>query len=1642
MAPVNYVKLLAAQGGSRAPTGPRSTSTPKGSNISYGLAARNAKVAAILASNAPGSAKDAAANIGNKKESDWERFLNVLGKPKTAVVAGISRAIDPDRNFLNDLKDNVGTGDVLAGADWFKGMPTWGKIGVGLVGDIAADPLTYLAGAGAISKIGGARGAAKLAFEASTAATTAADTAKFATLGQKASKGLSLLNPLEKDAIVALAAKAGKVDEGTKLGGLYLNVPGTGRVAQRAAKMVGATPPQLKQVQLLGQSEGLSTIPRLLQSGSEAVRASSVGKTVGKALGGNETKQVLTDMVRRGTPEDAAGAFHGIDGWNLGEAKQAQFVHELSGERAAILKDAQRAGIDMEDITRALNLEPDAIQKLNAAIPGMADRVRAFDNNVVDVAHRINGVEFVAKTEGHAPALAGPGLTGGVPYSGRRSPFSQAGFEMKSNKPGDMFMGEILAHPTKPTTVEMVTDAKGVKVAKQIDPAEIAAAQAAGRDIVTIPANGNGLGIQSQMDAIASAQFGPEYKTMLNRNWEEASKAQINGMGSRLKAETIKNHLLTKGIAKPLFEEQLTKAALSAQEKLPEVLKQLKYSRITRKIAKAVSDTSPQTVRKAQEDSAYLIHEATAAADHATQRAARTAELFGVADPMVAKLLDEASTAEGALRLATADRQLSEQLISVLGPDHPMIQAAVEPFQRAVAEARAVAVAGEDAAITANRMRIHYADQSKIAQGLMDDAVADTQRIRELVTRQNEVLRSVAQSNGTRPRTVSTPRDVNASAVNETEALIARDATDAASEAWTTAQMDMMAHHDLTAKIKDFEEFASGGQMTRADMHAAIDDFNQVLGEMGLPAIGKRGLVPDVVGQMQRASDNLLANIQDASGSAQMGLRDLGLNSGLDPNTVPVAGINAQAPRLLEDLQRGAPSINRKAAQVELKKIESELAALEGKDPIAVWDKAQNDLKMYRKGVHDAGYWQHDATLNANQAREAQNLNQSRITEISNQRVSTGNAHRDSVIQSKLDTEMSLREEATRLRKEADSWSNGEMRTQRLNQKFNDMAAGQAEGDAAVAIDKSLSGVANLEATALQNEADLVRLTKRGSALEAQAGKLSLQQNQTRFVNVLEDGFAQLGMSTQAPEHIVDALMTMTKMADPKEVGQFLKSFDYLTSVFKAWAIATPGFHVRNFLGGTFNNYLAGVHIGSYQAFHKADRLFLKTMDSGATREEAFKLVSTRLGAKEGAAYKTVHDSYSMVMPGQVGSAGAEAGIGTSNGRGMSGLWDAMKSDGERGFVIDNPLTRANLKGSERVERTLRGTLAYDIALKGGDHMDALSAVHKFHFNYDDLSEGFERGFMKRISPFYTWTRKNLPLQMEMVFQKPKAYARIGYLKNEVELQSQSEELLPAWFRDAGAIRLPFKNPFSEQMYMMPDLPAMDLQKLTNPKKILGEVNPLIKLPLELKTNQQLYNGQEFREGYVPFPKSFEVLGIGALADTAGLTQKDEQGNRMIRDKSLYAMESFMPLLGRARRAFPSEEKYQRRAVTSWMSMMLGLSFRANTEVDQAGELYRQANSLDKTNTDLQSLKYGGYRTKSKDIPVTRDPTKEDKSPYLMVTSPKGGLPRSSPYTMASRSRFAQKTDPLSKALAALEKQGASEDLKSVVRQMQGTQTS
>lgn len=56
---------------------------------------------------------------------------------------------------------------------------------------------------------------------------------------------------------------------------------------------------------------------------------------------------------------------------------------------------------------------------------------------------------------------------------------------------------------------------------------------------------------------------------------------------------------------------------------------------------------------------------------------------------------------------------------------------------------------------------------------------------------------------------------------------------------------------------------------------------------------------------------------------------------------------------------------------------------------------------------------------------------------------------------------------------------------------------------------------------------------------------------------------------------------------------------------------------------------------------------------------------------------------------------------------------------------------------------------------------DAILSVKKFFFDYHDLSP-FEKNVMREVFPFYSWSRKNIPLQLNMLLTHPDRAARFG----------------------------------------------------------------------------------------------------------------------------------------------------------------------------------------------------------------------------------------------------------------------------------------
>ena len=244
----------------------------------------------------------------------------------------------------------------------------------------------------------------------------------------------------------------------------------------------------------------------------------------------------------------------------------------------------------------------------------------------------------------------------------------------------------------------------------------------------------------------------------------------------------------------------------------------------------------------------------------------------------------------------------------------------------------------------------------------------------------------------------------------------------------------------------------------------------------------------------------------------------------------------------------------------------------------------------------------------------------------------------------------------------------------------------------------------------------------------------------------------------------------------------------------------------------------------------------------------------------------------------------------------------------------------------------------------------------KFHFDYDDLSD-FERNVIKKVVPFYTWTRKNLPLMFEMAARRPAVFNKYNSFKKEMEYGQDRPKVVPEWMERQGAIQTPWKYD-GENMFILPDMPFKAPMELLEPSlrfttedsamdriqtamATFGtQITPLIKAPYEWKAKQNLWKGYNFDGKYQVVPRAYaKVPFLMNALSLPGLAAKNSKGQWAMKDYELHAMAQLLPTLSDFRGLFHDAERYLKRAVSTWISFMFGAGLRTNTKWEQDREL-------------------------------------------------------------------------------------------------------
>lgn len=124
----------------------------------------------------------------------------------------------------------------------------------------------------------------------------------------------------------------------------------------------------------------------------------------------------------------------------------------------------------------------------------------------------------------------------------------------------------------------------------------------------------------------------------------------------------------------------------------------------------------------------------------------------------------------------------------------------------------------------------------------------------------------------------------------------------------------------------------------------------------------------------------------------------------------------------------------------------------------------------------------------------------------------------------------------------------------------------------------------------------------------------------------------------------------------------------------------------------------------------------------------------------------------------------------------------------------------------------------------------------------------------KTIITGNTWARKNVPLQVSMLIQRPGKFSAIDKAKRAVESMSDGEpmdeRLLPEWMQTGYNVWLG-KNPEGMDRFLKLEgmLPAVDISMIGRPfDEAIDSLTPMVKTPIELLANYDFFYKNQIQE--------------------------------------------------------------------------------------------------------------------------------------------------------------------------------------------------
>lgn len=344
----------------------------------------------------------------------------------------------------------------------------------------------------------------------------------------------------------------------------------------------------------------------------------------------------------------------------------------------------------------------------------------------------------------------------------------------------------------------------------------------------------------------------------------------------------------------------------------------------------------------------------------------------------------------------------------------------------------------------------------------------------------------------------------------------------------------------------------------------------------------------------------------------------------------------------------------------------------------------------------------------------------------------------------------------------------------------------------------------------------------------------------------------------------------------------FLNAYDSLQNMWKATVTSIfPAFHGRNAISNVLNNYLdIGVGVLNPKTNALAGQMIkfdydIDKLAREAGNEEKIAEMLQRVAFKDATDYEWTFGELRQVLKNNGIAFTRASNINASDvAMGSQGLVDplfgsknvleAIKGKGTKSklehtikagkAVIKEPFRFGQDVVGSSIENHGKMVNFFTNLRKTGDVTIAAKRTKQFLFDYGDLTN-FERTFLKRLIPFYTFTRKNLELQARAIATTPGRIAgelhgisTLGEVFSGGEsLTEEERNALPDFIKNSLAI---ITKKQGDQVTLIGNLgtPLESAFMMLQPNQFLGSISPLVRLPVEQGAGYSFFQGKPLSE--------------------------------------------------------------------------------------------------------------------------------------------------------------------------------------------------